>query len=208
MEVLSFDGETLELQCDQPLAPGPLRVIALNAELELELECDLHIDQGFPEKKLFWASCPPESELPARLTSLIPREAEAAQQGENSPPSYEEKRKKLRLQRVIGVMSPHVEGFRCITHDFHSDGMRLQLQKPLTEGANLKLRFELEDHRMPPFDVQARVQWCQENPYKGGFWAGLEFTNISSEQQAMIDKFVAEVQSYEEGVLTRDYVGD
>ncbi len=202
-EVLSFDGETLEIQCDQPLPQGLQRLLLLHEELELELESELNIDQGFPDKKLYWATCPTGSELPPLLARLIPQ-VEAAE-SEDSPPAYEEKRKKARLNRVLGAMSPQVEGFRCVTHDINSDGLRLQLVKPIEADSTMKVRFELEDHRLPPFDVQARVRWCQPNPHKGGFWAGLEFATITAEQQAQIDKFVEEVQSYESGVITRDY---
>lgn len=206
-EVLGFDGETLELQCQTVLSEGPVTVILLHGELELEKECAVVVGQGFPDKSLYWATLPPESELAEVLKPLIPKEAELAESGGELPPTWEEKRSRVRLQRVLGVMSPAVAGFKCLTFDVHREGLRLQLDKPLEVGVVIKLRFEIEDHRVPPFDVQAQVIWCQENPAKG-YWAGIRFTQIKETEQEKIDKFVDETLAYENGVLTRDYVGD
>lgn len=205
VEVVGFDGETLELQSETTLAEGPLTVILLNAELELEKEGTVNIDQGFPEKKLYWASLPAESELLAALQPLIPKEAEIANAGGELPSSWEEKRSRVRLNRILGAMSQQVAGFKCVTHDIHSEGLRLQLEQPLAAGMPIKVRFELEDHRVAPIDVQGVVKWCQPNPLKG-HWAGIAFTQITPTQQEQIEKFVAETLSYEGGVLTRDYV--
>lgn len=206
VEIVGFDGETLELSSASALAQGPLTVILLHAELELEREAQVIVDQGFPEKQLYWATFPPDSEVPPLLQSLIPKEVEYLQESgeENAAPTWEEKRAKVRLQRIIGIMSPHVDGFRCVTHDIHGDGLRLQLEKPVEVGRSLKVRFELEDHRLAPFDLVGEVLWCQENPLKG-FWAGLRFTSIQEPQREAIDKFVETVLAYEGGVLTRDY---
>ena len=165
----------------------------------------VNIDQGFPDKQLYWASLPEGSELAAVLQPLIPKEAEIANAGGELPPSWEEKRGRVRLNRVLGAMSPQVAGFKCVTHDIHSEGLRLQVDQPLAEGSTVKVRFELEDHRLPAFDVQGVVKWCLPSPKKG-HWAGILFTQITDEQKAQVDKFVEETLSYEGGVLTRDYV--
>lgn len=205
VEVVGFDGETLELKSETPLADGPLTVVLLNAELELEKEAPVHIDQGFPEKQLYWASLPEGSDLAPLLQALIPKEVEIVNAGGELAPTWEEKRSRVRLTRVLGAMSPQVAGFKCVTHDIHSQGLRLQLDQPLAEGTTLKIRFELEDHRLPAFDVQGVVKWCQPNPKKG-HWAGVAFTQINEKQIEQVDKFVEETLSYEGGVLTRDYV--
>lgn len=205
VEVVGFDGDTLELKSAAVLVNGPLTVILLNAELELEKEAAVNIDQGFPDKQLYWASLPEGSELAAVLQPLIPKEAEIANAGGELPPSWEEKRGRVRLNRVLGAMSPQVAGFKCVTHDIHSEGLRLQVDQPLAEGSTIKVRFELEDHRLPAFDVQGVVKWCLPSPKKG-HWAGILFTQITDEQKAQVDKFVEETLSYEGGVLTRDYV--
>lgn len=205
VEVVGFDGETLELKSDTALPDGPATVILLNGDLELEKEAAVNIDQGFPDKKLYWASLPPESELASLLQPLIPKEVEIANAGGELPPTWEEKRSRVRLNRVLGAMSPQVAGFRCVTHDIHSEGLRLQVDQPLAEGSTIKVRFELEDHRLPAFDVQGIVKWCAPSPKKG-HWAGVFFTQITDTQREQIDKFVEETLSYEGGVLTRDYV--
>ena len=204
-EVVGYDGETLELQSESALPTGTISVILMHAELELEKECTVVIDQAFPEKKLYWASLPGDSEIPALLQKLISKEAEIAASGGDLPPTWEEKRSRVRLNRILGAMSPQVAGFKCVTHDIHRDGLRLQLDKPLEAGSTIKVRFELEDHRLPPFDVQGQVKWSHENPLKG-FWAGIYFTQIQDDQREKIDKFVAETLAYEGGVLTRDYI--
>lgn len=205
VEVVGFDGETLELKSGTPLADGPLTVVLLNAEIELEKEAVVHIDQGFPDKQLYWASLPEGGELTSVLQPLIPKEAEIANAGGELPASWEEKRSRVRLTRVLGAMSPQVAGFKCVTHDIHCEGLRLQIDQPLAEGTTIKIRFELEDHRLPAFDVQGLVKWCQPSPKKG-HWAGILFTQISEEQKEQVEKFVQETLSYEGGVLTRDYV--
>ena len=205
VEVVGFDGDTLELKSAAVLVNGPLTVILLNAEIELEKEAAVNIDQGFPDKQLYWATLPEGSELAAVLQPLIPKEAEIANAGGELPPTWEEKRGRVRLTRVLGAMSPQVAGFKCVTHDIHSEGLRLQVDQPLAEGSTIKIRFELEDHRLPAFDVQGVVKWCLPSPKKG-HWAGVLFTQITEEQKAQVDKFVEETLSYEGGVLTRDYV--
>lgn len=205
VEVVGFDGETLELKSETPLADGPLTAVLLNAEIELEKEAAVHIDQGFPDKQLYWASLPEGSDLAAVLQALIPKEAEIANAGGEMPANWEEKRSRVRLTRVLGAMSPQVAGFKCVTHDIHCEGLRLQIDQPLTEGATIKIRFELEDHRLAPFDVQGLVKWCHPSPKKG-HWAGILFTEISEKQTEQVHKFVEETLSYEGGVLTRDYV--
>lgn len=205
VEVVGFDGETLELKSEAVLVNGPLTVILLNAEIELEKEAPVHIDQGFPDKQLYWASLPEGSDLAAVLQALIPKEAEIANAGGELPASWEEKRSRVRLTRVLGAMSPQVAGFKCVTHDIHCEGLRLQIDQPLAEGSTIKIRFELEDHRLPAFDVQGLVKWCQPSPKKG-HWAGILFTQITDQQKEQVDKFVEETLSYEGGVLTRDYV--
>ncbi len=207
VEVVSFDGETLEIQSETPLPVGNLTVILLHSELELEKECNLTIEQAFPEKKLYWATLPGDGEVANALHSLIPKEAELAAAGGELPPTWEEKRSRVRLQRILGAMSPSVAGFKCVTHDIHRDGLRLQLDKPLEAGSTIKVRFELEDHRLPPFDVLGLVRWSQENPAKG-YWAGITFTQIKDTERDHIDKFIAEAQAHESGVLSRDYIGD
>lgn len=205
VEVVGYDGDTLELHSESVLNTGVQTVILLNSELELERECSLSIDQAFPDKKLYWASLTGESELNELLKPLIPKEAEMAAAGGELPPTWEEKRGQVRLQRVLGAMSPQVAGFKCVTHDINSQGLRLQLDKPLEAGAAIKVRFELEDHRLQPFDVQGKIIWCQENPLKG-YWAGVLFSEITDKQREQIDKFVKETLAYEGGVLTRDYI--
>lgn len=205
VEVLGYDGETLELQSESALSVGLQSVILLSSELELERECSLNINQAFPEKKLYWASLTADSDLAEALKPLIPKEAEMAASGGELPASWEEKRGQVRLQRVLGAMSPQVAGFKCVTFDINSQGLRLQLDKPLEAGSSIKVRFELEDHRLQPFDVQGKVIWSQENPVKG-YWAGVLFSDITDKQREQIDKFVKETLSYESGVLTRDYI--
>jgi len=205
VELVGYDGETLELHSESSLAVGVQNVILLNSELELERECSLSVDQAFPEKKLYWASLQADSDLSEVLKPLIPKEAEMAAAGGELPASWEEKRGQVRLQRVLGAMSPQVAGFKCVTFDINSKGLRLQLDKPLEAGTAIKVRFELEDHRLEPFDVQGKVIWCQENPVKG-YWAGLLFGEITEKQREQIDKFVKETLAYEGGVLTRDYI--
>ena len=158
VEVVGFDGETLELKSEAVLVNGPLTVILLNAEIELEKEAPVHIDQGFPDKQLYWASLPEGSDLAAVLQALIPKEAEIANAGGELPASLEEKRSRVRLTRVLGAMSPQVAGFKCVTHDIHCEGLRLQIDQPLSEGSTIKIRFELEDLRLPAFDVQGLVK--------------------------------------------------
>ena len=205
VEVVGFDGETLELKSEAVLVNGPHTVILLNAEIALEKEAPVHIDQGFPDKQLYWASLPEGSDLAAVLQALIPKEAEIANAGGELPASWEEKRSRVRLTRVLGAMSPQVAGFKCVTHDIHCEGLRLQIDQPLAEGSTIKIRFELEDHRLPAFDVQGLVKWCQPSPKKG-HWAGILFTQITDQQKEQVDKFEEETLSYEGGVLTRDYV--
>ena len=204
-EIVGYDGETLELECQTALPVGPQTLVLLHAELELEKECSVQIDQGFPDKNLYWATLPEGSELPALLQSLVPKEAEMAAAGGEIPATWEEKRSRPRLNRILGAMSPQVQGFKCLTHDLHREGLRLQLDHALEPNTPIKVRFELEDHRLPPFDVQGTVKWCQENPLKG-YWAGIFFTQIEEQQCEHIDKFVEETMSYEGGVLTRDYI--
>lgn len=209
VEILGFDGETLELQSSVVLVNGPQTVILLHSELEIEKECQVNVDQGFPDKQMYWASLAADNDVAPLLQSLIPKEVEYLNKSEeeDAAPTWDEKRSKVRLQRIIGIMSPQVDGFRCVTHDIHGDGLRLQLDKAVEAGRSLKVRFELEDHRLAPFDLIGDVLWCQENPLKG-YWAGLRFSNISDKQRESIDKFVEQVLSYESGVLTRDYTGD
>lgn len=205
VEVVGYDGDTLELKSETPLANGPLTVILLNAEIELEKEAAVNIDQGFPDKQLYWATLPEGSEVSALLEALIPKEAEIANAGGELPPTWEEKRSRVRLNRVLGAMSQQVAGFKCVTHDIHSEGLRLQVDQPLAEGSTIKIRFELEDHRLPAFDVQGVVKWCLPSPKKG-HWVGVLFTQITDQQKEHVDKFVEETLSYEGGVLTRDYI--
>jgi hypothetical protein len=205
VEVIGYDGFTLEIKSDQTLAVGPLQVVLLHPDLNLEQEAGLEIEQAFPEKQLYWAQFSADCPVPECLKELIPSEVEqVTEEGEPPAPTWEEKRSIARLPYIVGIMSPQVPGFRCLSHDLSSQGIRLQLDKEMPEGP-IKVRFELEDHRLDAFDLSGQVQWCQVNPRKG-FWAGVRFTNATPTQQAQIDKFIAEVRSHEAGTLTRDYV--
>lgn len=201
VEIISWDGETLELQSPTPLKVGLQDVILLHSELELEQECKVSVDQAFPEKNIYWASLPIDSTVGSLLATLIPQQE--AEEEAPPEPQWEEKRSRPRLNRVLGVMSPQVKGFKCVTHDVHSEGLRLTVPEEIPLGP-IKLRFELDDARIEPIDVQGQVVWSQEAP-GNKFWAGVRFTQIDPKAVEIIDKFISEVNAYEEGVLTRDY---
>jgi hypothetical protein len=203
VEVVSYDGETLELQSATPLKVGMQEVILLHEELQLEHTCKISVDQAFPEKNLYWASFPVESNDGSLLATLIPQEQVAE---EDAAPQWEEKRSKPRLSRVLGIMSPQVKGFKTVTHDVHSAGLRLQVDEAIPVGP-IKLRLDLDDARLEPIDIQGEVVWCHDNGAKK-FWAGVRFTQIPPKAVEIIDKFIAEVNAYESGVLTRDYAAD
>lgn len=202
-EVVGFDGEIVELHCKGPLEVGWQQVRLTHAELQLDRECKVSVDQAFPEKELYWVSLPADSMLNEELKSLIPEDVPSA---ENAEPAWEEKRRSPRLVRSIGIMSPVIPGFRTVSYDFNRFGVRIRLREAVPLGP-LKLRLDLDDHRLDPIDATGTVVWCAESPEKG-FWAGISLEPLPEKAAEIIDSFVAEVNSYEQGVLTRGYQND
>jgi hypothetical protein len=207
-DVLSFESGSLELRLAKPLAEGSHEVVLKLAD-GTTVPARVTIESYLKEKDLHWASLEDSPEAKEKLFVAFPAaqaEAEAAAAAAAAL-VWEEKRSEPRLQRAMGIMSPDVNGFKALTWDLSMTGIRIAVNQDLPVGKTVRLRLELDDHRIPPLDLQAEILWSKAVPSKG-FWAGARLINVPEKTTAIFQKFLDNAFSHEDGVLSRDYAAD
>ena len=99
----------------------------------------------------------------------------------------EQKRQHTRVDVRMGAeIQTGGDVFTAITQDISVGGARLECERAVHEGDNVRLSLFLvydgiEDERMPPLVVGARVQWVAETD-EGALTAGFRFEGISQAQ--------------------------
>ena len=196
LEVKDFQQGQLEVLATRPLANGSQAVILKFPEGE-DVAAKINVESGLEEQLLYWAVVEEPVDLEARLVSLFaPVELPAT--------TWEEKRGEIRAGKVLGVMSRDIPGFKTVSHDVSSRGVRIVSEKELPVGRPIQFRLDLDDHRIEPLELVGDILWCQAKDPKG-YWLGVKFTRISEKQQEILDKFLEEARNVEHGVITRDY---
>jgi hypothetical protein len=212
-DVLNFELGSLELRFPKPLPEGPHEVLLQIAEAlapgSKPFPARVLVETYLKEKDLHWATLEESPDALAKLYLAYPAVAEEAAAVE-AELVWEEKRAEPRLQRVMGIMSPDIQGFKALTWDTSLTGVRLTLNQEFAPGRPIKLRLELDDHRIPPLDLQGMVLWTKPVPAKSGtgFWSGVQLVNVPERTTEVLRKFIEEALSTEHGVLSRDYVAD
>lgn len=108
-----------------------------------------------------------------------------------SPPQYEKRRQHVRTPlRMSAEIHVGDESFTATTRDLSEGGCGLEFQRPVAEGVELTVGLflvidDVEDERVPPLWVKARVVWSAEMD-AGKTVAGVRFEVITEQQKAWV----------------------
>lgn len=200
------DGE-VTFRCERELKLESQKVVARLGPDEV-VEATLAVETYDSASQVYSGRVEQPPELESRLLELYPPPPPEPEEEKEEEP-FVERREHERLPKRLGIMSPHLKGFKGLTYDVTSVGARLIADGPVDEGKEITLRMELDDARLPPLEFKARVIWCQpSDPSEKQYFLGVRFGELGEEQQDMLDKFLDEVRNTDQGVFSREYIQD
>jgi hypothetical protein len=117
-----------------------------------------------------------------------------------------EKRKFMRLDslHLLDYLIVDTEGYEGEysmgrTLDVSINGVTMETVKPIPIGVNLILTLGIEDDLV---DISGRPTHTE--PHDSRYITGIEFTKVSAENRAILNKYVDEFQARKETLLQQD----
>ena len=98
-------------------------------------------------------------------------------------------RRSQRLPISLRVMGRDLPGFGAVTVDISQHGVRLNCHGLLKEGLVANLTFESDVASVDNMQMRARVIWSRENSDSKGYLAGLEFIDLSPDQEDNLERY-------------------
>lgn len=100
-----------------------------------------------------------------------------------------ERRREFRLDVVIPITSPDIDGQKGHTEDISLSGARLRLNKPVKVGEHFGIKIHFEDAAIAPLSVRCEVQWCAPTR-KGKHHCGVRFFMIQKPDKIQIKRYI------------------
>lgn len=98
-----------------------------------------------------------------------------------------------RHMRSYAVHSRAFHNFKGLTAEISREGAMVILTGPVEPGIDIQVRLALDDDDVEPMELEATVEWCQQRDDKT--WvSSLEFKPLSSDQDAILAKFLSELK--------------
>ncbi|MHC9543125.1 MAG: PilZ domain-containing protein [Vulcanimicrobiota bacterium] len=106
----------------------------------------------------------------------------------------ENRRRSIRLDRVLPIMSKEIEGFKALTENISLGGaMLLCSGGRISRGDIINLRLDLDEYEALPLQFKAEVCWVvpdESNKMK----VGVEFLDLDETKKERLTKYIENVQ--------------
>lgn len=201
IRITRYDHGTIGFTCERELTCGASVDVVAHLFDASTVASRVLVESYNRSEQLYWGKVEEPADLGERLVTIKP------QKEAPPPPTWEEKRQVERLLAHLGMMSPVVAGFKALSHDLTTVGVRMMCDSELPVGKVIKLRLELDDARLAPLELQGEVIWCAEREttaHHERYWGGVRFVELTPEQQELLANFIAETRHQEAIVLGRD----
>lgn len=100
-----------------------------------------------------------------------------------------------RSQRQFQVMSPDIPGYKGLTSDISSTGLRMLVPSGLTKGAVVRLCLRFDDFSFDDVEVKAEVLWVMARQASDAS-VGLRFIDPSEQAKAAIEGYIGFAEGY------------
>lgn len=106
----------------------------------------------------------------------------------------ENRRRSLRLDRVLPIMSKEIEGFKALTENISLGGVMLLCSGgKINRGDIINLRLDLDEYEALPLQFKAEVCWVvpgKSNKMK----VGVEFLDLDETKRERLTQYIENVQ--------------
>ncbi|MDQ7821514.1 MAG: PilZ domain-containing protein [Candidatus Eremiobacteraeota bacterium] len=108
---------------------------------------------------------------------------------------YHDRRRHYRLNRVLPVVSKHLKGFKALTRDISSTGLRIACDSgtSVKKGDIISIRLELDDYGTEPLQLNAEICWVADSD-PDRMQLGLRFINLTEDEMGVLSCYLEAIR--------------
>lgn len=174
-------GELLHFRCSTPLGLGPKSVRARLPEGQA-FRCRVDVQRQDPKTQLYVATLLEPKDAVLHLKGLLPL-------------PFEDRRSSPRLERVVRVLSPQVQGYSALTRDISEEGCCLVLGQIVEPGGRLQIELDVDAADNIAMRIEAEARWSAPDLISGKNLLGCRFLNLQPRQRRQLKSFLTTVST-------------
>ena len=174
-------GELLHFRCASSLGMGPCNVRARLPEGQA-FRCRVDVQHQDPKTRLYVGTLIEPKDAVLHLKGLLPL-------------PFEDRRISPRIERVVRVLSPQVQGYSALTRDISEDGCCLVLGQIVEPGGRIQIELDVDAADNIAMRIEAEARWSAPDLISGKNLLGCRFLNLQPRQQRQLKMFLATVST-------------
>ncbi|MBS2034916.1 PilZ domain-containing protein [bacterium] len=171
-------GELVHFKCASSLSQGKVRKVRARLPEGQMFGAKIEVLTQDPKTLLYKGRLIEPIEAVAHLRGLLPL-------------PFEDRRVSPRIERIVRVLSPQLEGFSAMTRDISMQGLCLVAGQVISVGTKLQVEMDLDASSPHPVRFDLETRWSAPDLLTGKNLVGGLFLMMNQRQRSVLKNYLA-----------------
>ncbi|MFN8611417.1 MAG: PilZ domain-containing protein [Vulcanimicrobiota bacterium] len=178
VDLIFCAGDLVHFKCASSLSQGKLRKVRARLPEGQMFGAKIEVLAQDPKTLLYKGRLVEPVEAIAHLRGLLPL-------------PFEDRRLSPRIERIVRVLSPQLEGFSAMTRDISMQGLCLAVSQMISVGTKIQVEMDLDASSPHPVRFDLETRWSAPDLLTGKNLVGGLFLMMNQRQRTVLKNYLA-----------------